>query len=193
MSDHESWRENKDMDPIEKLLAQIKAENEHPRPKSPDQVEAKPAPKAGNSPSPNSPKLMYNLDSLLEKVQSEAKEPKVQPPLTVQPIALESTSKGLGGHLDQLFGDVKEEFEAQEQAEQLKREQERQEEAKKLERLKQQQREGLAKRAQEWLKKLDPYSDEGFWFGQFAEHYSSKLEAAIAYLEATPSEKRGER
>ncbi|MCT7958154.1 salt stress protein, Slr1339 family [Laspinema palackyanum] len=182
------------MDPIEKLLEQIKAENQTPRPQSLEQVEAKPAAKAGPSPTANPPKLMYNLDSLLEKVQSEAKEPKVQPSLNVKPIEIEweSTSKGLGGHLDQLFGDVKQELEAQEQAEQLKREQERQEEAKKLERLKQKQREGLAKRAQEWLKKLDPYSDEGFWFGQFAEHYSSKLEAAIAYLEANPSEKKGE-
>ncbi|MBO0351557.1 hypothetical protein J0895_21225 [Phormidium pseudopriestleyi FRX01] len=180
------------MDSIEKLLEQIKAENENPGPKSPDQVQAKPTPKPGKLPSANPPKVMYNLDSLLEKVQSEAKEPKVQPSLNVNPIALESTSEGLGGHLDQLFGDVKQEVEAREQAEQLQREQERQEEAKKLERLKQKQRFGLAKRAQEWLKKLDPYSDEGFWFGQFAEHYSSKLEAAIAYLEANPSEKRGE-
>lgn len=180
------------MDPIEKLLEQIKAESENPGPKSPAQGEAKPTAKSAKSPSANPPNLMYNLDSLLEKVESEAKAPRVQPAVNVQPIALESTAPGLGGHLDQLFGDVKQEFEAQEQAENLKREQERQFEAKKLERLKQKQREGLAKRAQEWLKKLDPYSDEGFWFGQFAEHYSSKLEAAIAYLEATPSEKRGE-
>lgn len=180
------------MDSIEKLLEQIKAESENPGPKSPGQGKAKPTPKAANSPPANPPKVMYNLDSLLDKVESEAKAPKVQPSVKVKPIALESTSPRVGGHLDQLFGDVKQEFEAREQAEQLKREQERQEEAKKLERLKQKQREQLAKRAQEWLKKLDPYSDEGFWFGQFAEHYSSKLEAAIAYLEATPSQKRGE-
>ncbi|MCT7978358.1 salt stress protein, Slr1339 family [Laspinema olomoucense] len=180
------------MDSIEKLLGEIKAETQNSGPKFPEQMEANRTHKAANSLSANPPQLMYNLDSLLEKVESEAKEHKVQPFVNVQPIELEVTSKGLGGHLDQLFGDLKQEFEAQEQAEQLKREQERQEEAKKLERLKQKQREELAKRAQEWLKKLDPYSDEGFWFGQFAEHYSSKLEAAIAYLEATPSEKRGE-
>ncbi|MCT7963277.1 hypothetical protein NG791_21620 [Laspinema sp. D1] len=180
------------MDPIEKLLEQIKAESENLGPKFPEQVAAKPTPKAANLPQANPPQLMYNLDSLLDKVESEAKAPRVKPSVNVQPIALESTSGGLGGHLDQLFGDVKQELEAQERAEQLKREQERQEEARKLERLKQKQREALAKRAQEWLKKLDPYSDEGFWFGQFAEHYSSKLEAAIAYLEATPSQKRGE-
>jgi hypothetical protein len=180
------------MDPIEKLLEQIKAENQNSGFKSSEQVEGKPASKAANSSSPTPPQLMYNLDSLLEKVESKAKEPKVQPPLNVKPIALESTSGGLGGHLDQLFGDVKQEFEAQEQAEERQREQQRQSEAEKLERLKQQEREGLAKAAQEWLKKLDPYSDEGFWFGQFAEHYPSKLEAAIAYLEATPQEKRGQ-
>lgn len=172
------------MDPIEKLLEEIKAENQNPGPRPPERLEAKL--------DPNSPKLRYNLDSLLEKVQSEANASQMEPSGNVKPIAFESTSKGLGGHLDRLFGDVKQEFEAREQAEQLQREQQRQEEAKKLERLQQKQQEEFAKRAQEWLKKLDPYSDEGFWFGQFAEHYSSKLEAAIAYLEATPSEKRGE-
>ncbi len=180
------------MDSIEKLLEEIKVENQNAGAKSPEQVPAKAPLSTSNSQSPPAQKVGYNLDSLLDQVQAESKNLEVQPTLSFNPINLEPTSGGLRGNIEHLFGDVKRELEEQEQAEQLKREQERQEEAKKLERLKQQQREGLAKQAQEWLKKLDPYSDEGFWFGQFSDHYSSKLEAAIAYLEATPSQKRGE-
>lgn len=47
---------------------------------------------------------------------------------------------------------------------------------------KQRRRKALVKQAEMWLKKLDPYSDEGFWFQQFADSYDSKLEAAIDYL-----------
>ncbi|NEQ96955.1 MAG: hypothetical protein F6K30_09555 [Cyanothece sp. SIO2G6] len=39
-------------------------------------------------------------------------------------------------------------------------------------------------RAQDWLKQLDPTSDEGFWFESFAISYPSKLDAALEYLDA---------
>ncbi|MGK7931786.1 MAG: hypothetical protein AB4041_10190 [Microcystaceae cyanobacterium] len=49
---------------------------------------------------------------------------------------------------------------------------------------KQQQAKRLTQQAKLWLEKLDPYSDEGFWFAQFAESYESRLDAAIDYLAA---------
>jgi Mg2+ and Co2+ transporter CorA len=49
---------------------------------------------------------------------------------------------------------------------------------------KQRRRKQLTIKAKQWLKNLDPNSDEGFWFEQFADSYQSKLEAAIDYLEA---------
>ncbi|MGK7945367.1 MAG: hypothetical protein AB4058_12940 [Microcystaceae cyanobacterium] len=49
---------------------------------------------------------------------------------------------------------------------------------------KQQKIKRLTKQATLWLDKLDPYSDEGFWFGKFAESYPSRLDAAIEYLGA---------
>ncbi len=49
---------------------------------------------------------------------------------------------------------------------------------------KQRERKQLTLQAELWLKNLDPYSDEGFWFEQFAHSYPSKLEAAIEYLKA---------
>lgn len=52
---------------------------------------------------------------------------------------------------------------------------------------KQQQNKRLTEQAKVWLEKLDPYSDEGFWFSQFAESYESRLAAAIDYLSALES------
>jgi hypothetical protein len=49
---------------------------------------------------------------------------------------------------------------------------------------KQRQEKQLLRQAEQWLKNLDTYSDEGFWFEQFASSYPSKLEAAIEYLKA---------
>ena len=40
------------------------------------------------------------------------------------------------------------------------------------------------RQAQVWLKKLDKNSDEGYWFDQFAFRYSSRIDAAIDYLQA---------
>jgi len=40
------------------------------------------------------------------------------------------------------------------------------------------------RQAQVWLKKLDKTSDERYWFDQFAFKYSSRIDAAIDYLQA---------
>ncbi len=58
------------------------------------------------------------------------------------------------------------------------------EEIKQEELNKQRRQKALLKQAQQWLKKLDPYSDESLWFEEFAYSYESKLEAAIDYLDA---------
>ncbi|AMA09165.1 salt stress protein, Slr1339 family [Picosynechococcus sp. PCC 73109] len=39
-------------------------------------------------------------------------------------------------------------------------------------------------KAETWLKQLDPLSNEGLWFMDFAEGYDSQLAAAIEYLQA---------
>lgn len=40
------------------------------------------------------------------------------------------------------------------------------------------------RQAQVWLKKLEKNSDERYWFDQFAFRYSSRIDAAIDYLQA---------
>jgi hypothetical protein len=47
-------------------------------------------------------------------------------------------------------------------------------------------------RAQAWLDGLDPLSDDGFWFEQFAERYDSRLEAALEFLNPGSAAKSGE-
>jgi hypothetical protein len=44
--------------------------------------------------------------------------------------------------------------------------------------------EALKRKAREWLNNLDPKSDEGLWFEEFAYAYESRLEAAVDYLQA---------
>ena len=47
-------------------------------------------------------------------------------------------------------------------------------------------------RAQAWLDGLDPLSDDGFWFEQFAERYDSRLEAALEFLNPGSAAQSGE-
>ena len=57
-----------------------------------------------------------------------------------------------------------------------------QEEIRYTEQRKQQQQKLLIRQAEQWLKSLDEYSDEGLWFESFSHNYPSRLEAAIDYL-----------
>jgi hypothetical protein len=77
----------------------------------------------------------------------------------------------------------------QRQQEALLAEQKRREQeliaAQKLEEQREQRRKAaLQQQAQQWLKNLNPNSEEGRWFEEFSYSYDSKLAAAIDYLEA---------
>lgn len=52
------------------------------------------------------------------------------------------------------------------------------------EKQKQQREKYWQTKAQTWLKQLDPLSNEGMWFTEFADGYESRLDAAIDYLMA---------
>lgn len=45
-------------------------------------------------------------------------------------------------------------------------------------------KEALREKAKEWLKNLNPRSEEGKWFEEFSYSYEDKLKAAIDYLDA---------
>ena len=150
------------MDSIDKLLAQIKAEyHESDKPEQPkQQLKPKEA----------------SLDSLLSEF--EATEP-----INKQSSQFNQPPSKNVASINSLLSDLKADYEAQDRAEEQLRLEEFKAEEQRQQQLKQQKLEKLQQKAIAWLKQLDPLSTEGLWFEKFAENYSSKLEAAIAYLQ----------
>ncbi len=128
---------------------------------------------------------MDSIDELLAQLKAEYEE--------VQPKQQQSTSNAAKSFIpsapksvsliDNILAAVKADFADQDAAEELSRQQELEQERIRQEQLKIKQIETLRVQAKEWLAKLDPFSSEGLWFERFAERYSSKLEAAIEYLQ----------
>jgi hypothetical protein len=145
---------------------------------------------------------MESIDDLLSQLKSEYEEKpqpqnlKKEPPFlddrTIQELQKKPIHQPQSSWQnsvetfsdDSLIAEVKAEFEAQQQAEELQRQEQLKAEQVRQEQKKQQQRQLLTKQAEEWLKNLDLRSAEGLWFEEFAYTYASKLEAAIDYLQA---------
>ncbi|HBE18217.1 MAG TPA: hypothetical protein DEG17_02340 [Cyanobacteria bacterium UBA11149] len=155
---------------------------------------------------------MESLDDLLAQIKSEYQEPKsTQTPkkkslFDEAEFAKQNSSTGsyqppppsqtwLSPAEENLLAELKAEFKQQEEAEELKKQEQIQEEKRlKEQQLREQQlrnqqreqkrREALTQQATEWLKKLNPKSEEGLWFEEFSYSYPSKLEAAIDYMQA---------
>lgn len=83
---------------------------------------------------------------------------------------------------DELLGSLKEQHQTQTTQKSQGDYQRNREEILKAEQQKQKKRKYFTQKAQTWLENLDPYSDEGFWFEEFAESYESRLDAAVEYL-----------
>lgn len=155
---------------------------------------------------------MESIDDLLAQVKAEYQEtesglkPQKQPLFKEEelksPPPVSSTyysqpvqSYSLSLAEENLLADVRAEFEEKERAEELKKrqqlreeqlrkEQQIREEKLKEEQRRQRKREALTQEATDWLKKLNPRSEEGLWFEEFSYSYPSKLDAAIDYLTA---------
>ena len=126
---------------------------------------------------------MDSIDKLLAELKAEYTEPATPqkpPPQTKTFIQPPPKSTSL---IDNLLAEVKADFVEKDAAKELRRQQELEQERIKQEQLKAQQLDTLHKQAKNWLEKLDPLSSEGLWFERFAEGYSSKLQAAIEYLQ----------
>lgn len=158
------------MESIDDLLAQVKAEYQEQNP----------------GVKPNQQPLVSETE-----IQSPPSPPPIFPTYQSPSVAKNTVSLAE----DSLLAEVRAEFEEQERTEELKRQQQlreeqlRHEQQLRAEQLRAEQRrkrrrEALAREATEWLKKLNPRSEEGLWFEEFSYSYPSKLEAAIDYLEA---------
>lgn len=122
---------------------------------------------------------MDSIDKLLAELKAEydkSATPQQQPSKPNVAQTFIQPSPKTSSLIDKILADVKLNFDEKDAAEELKRQQE-------LEQIKAQKLEVLQKQAKDWLAKLDPFSSEGLWFERFAEGYSSKLEAAIEYLQ----------
>lgn len=152
---------------------------------------------------------MESMDDLLAQIKAEYQEQQVQKPKKAPLFEEEPNSKkSLSYPSQQIFGQhhkpamedsllvqIKAEFEEQQKAEtikkqgqlraeQIKQEQQLREEQIRVQQREKRKRELLTQEATEWLKTLNNCSDEGRWFAEFACSYSSRLEAAIEYLQA---------
>jgi hypothetical protein len=76
-----------------------------------------------------------------------------------------------------ILEELRQEHQEREQQEKIRQQQEKA-------RAEQRRQSALERKAQEWLKTLDPKSDEGRWFEEFAYSHESPLEAAMIYLDA---------
>lgn len=135
---------------------------------------------------------MESIDDLLAELKAEyqPEKPPALPKQTQKPVIPQiptlpvKTSTGKPSQTDFLLQQIKAEYEEQEKAEKLKKEEELKQEQIKQQQILAQQKQAFKKQAEEWLKNLDPLSEEGLWFEEFAYKYPSKLEAAIDYLQA---------
>lgn len=151
------------MSDLDKLLSELKSEF---------QPEKSPTPPTKNNPSPSS----SPLDHLLHNVKQELEHQKPTTPSSVGKITYDTPNP--------LLEQLKQELSQEEKQRQQQQQEEEKAQKLRLDQQRQQQKKALEAKATQWLKQLNPNSEEGLWFEEFAYSYESKLVAAIDYLQA---------
>jgi 23S rRNA-/tRNA-specific pseudouridylate synthase len=184
------------MESLDRLLAELKAEYQESKKKSAELKSQPTMPAEPPSPAVSVPStqpiqtvnqtLNYaNVDNDLAKIKAEyaaqdkAQELAKQEQLKAEYEKLNKTQES--AKQEQLKVEYKEPNKAQEIV--VKQEQQIVEKVVEKPSHLQTHREKV-RQAQVWLKNLDKNSDERFWFDQFAFKYSSRIDAAIDYLQA---------
>ncbi len=195
---------------MDDLLAQLQAEFEPiKQPKSNSERSPSQKPNSKASESPNNPKSQASMDKMLSDLRNELESGRArgeaisspsEPHSALNQPAANSQTKNAQDK-DRLIAAIEREYQKQaqqreqklaaikRQEEELLAQQERQAREliaaqQKAETREKRRKEALKQKAQEWLKKLNPQSEEGKWFEEFSYSYESKLIAAIDYLEA---------
>jgi hypothetical protein len=171
------------MGKMDELLAQLKAEYAQPE---------QPSTLPPRSQEQSKPQTTEPIDDLLAEVKAEfeGEQTKLEQGREVRSLRSRcahstlnpknsSFSKDLSNS-DNLIKDLQQE----DKAEQERKQQEIIAQKQKQQDKERRRTEALKQKAREWLNNLDPKSDEGLWFEEFAYAYESKLEAAIDYLKA---------
>jgi hypothetical protein len=128
------------------------------------------------------PELKSQLQNLSPSHQNENEELLAQIKSGYQQQKQVASAQNNNSRTDQWLGSLKEQHQTGKTYEDERDLKRNREEILKAEQQKQKKRKHLTQKAQAWLENLDPYSDEGFWFEEFAESYHSRLEAAIEYI-----------
>ena len=140
-------------------------------------------------------RLLAELKAEYQASQKQADELKSQPLVKPQPplkqaaVPSNPTFKTsdinlYAGAFDKDLAQIKAEYEAQNKAQEVASLEPQPAEKVAGPQLDVQTHRQKVRQAQVWLKKLDKNSDEGYWFDQFAFKYSSRIDAAIDYLQA---------
>lgn len=207
------------MDSIDRLLAELKAN--HNQPFSSDassecsSSSIPPSVECSTAPPLSLEQLLNQLDEgskqavrseLSTQAQTKHLQP-TEPGITATPsstIMSADLAMQSGSPEDSLLSQLKFQYDSQDKAQALRQAQEQhqaeqqrqhqeQEKQRRLAALRTQRRAQLAEQARTWLKQLNPKSDEGLWFDEFACGYDSRMEAAIDYLEALQTVERESR
>jgi len=181
-------------DPIDDLLAQLQPSRPDAPKSSPPAMNSQP-PLPSNSSINSIDRLLDDLDEKPiqqpQKIQPSTNpkfdalvHPVVHPsgldlPIPNPPTKPEAATDNLTANL---LADIKALYQAQDQTAALQQQAERAAARHRQETLRQQRREKLVRQAETWLKTLDARSGEAAWFEEFAAKYSSRVEAAIEYL-----------
>jgi hypothetical protein len=198
------------MSDMDELLAQLKAEYGQPKPPktdsdlapSPTKPEFAKDSKPVLSPEITSPQedltkanaASNPLDRLLADVKAEVEStnnasPKRVLPQSATPKSPNKMGQNNASHSSsqidaRLLAELQQEQQQQELEAQRQRQQELAAEQTRQTQKTQRRKAALQQEARDWLQKLNPKSDEGRWFEEFAYSYESKLAAAIDYLQA---------
>ena len=187
---------------IDDILDQLKTENRQRQQQKAD---------SNSSPSqkrpPVHPKSGKSIHQMLDELKAEILSGRGRPGYTEAEVASQKVSSNKDTvrqekqNRERLNAEIDREYQKQErireekiaakkrQQQELIAARKRQEqeliEAQKREELRELRRKAaLREKAQEWLKNLNPRSEEAQWFEEFSYSYESKLQAAIDYLEA---------
>jgi len=126
-------------------------------------------------------KAEYQASQKIAELKSQAS---VQAQTPSNPTFKTSDINLSASPLDKDLAQIKAEYEAQNKAQEVALQEPQPAEKVAGPQLEVQTHRQKVRQAQVWLKKLDKNSDEGYWFDQFAFKYSSRIDAAIDYLQA---------
>ena len=186
---------------MDDLLAQLKTEFEPKRESNQNTRSSVPKPKRSPQNNASSASIDEMLDELRADIESGRARGETQPKPAGSPTNPDRSTHNNAKYRERLNILIEQDYQMQarkreaklaeikrkEEARIAKQKRRQQEliEAQRREELRERRRkEALQEKAKQWLKNLNPRSEEGKWFEEFSYSYENKLQAAIDYLEA---------